>query len=84
MPIHPQTRRLLIAIIAWPAGILGAIILTMVWALLTAETCPPGEMCSQELKPASSTAVLLWLALAFGPGIYATWEWWRHRRRSPE
>jgi hypothetical protein len=80
MPIRPQTRRLLLAIIAWPAGIFGTIVLTIVWSLLTADQCPDGQMCSKELKPATSTSVLLWLALAFGPGIYATREWWKNRR----
>ena len=76
--LKPQTRRLLIAIAAWPAGILGAIVLGIVWSLITATPCD-GASCAQELKPASSTSVLLWLALAFGPGVFATREWWKHR-----
>jgi hypothetical protein len=79
MPLQPQTRRLLIAIAAWPAGILGAIAFVIVRALMTATPCEGGGPCVQELKPASSTSVLLWLALAFGPGIFATREWWKHR-----
>lgn len=79
MPLKPQTRRLLIAIAAWPAGILGTLALTIVWSLLTATPCAAGSTCAQELKPASSTSVLLWLALAFGPGILATRDWWKHR-----
>ena len=78
MPLKPQTRRLLIAIAAWPAGIIGAIVFAIVWSLVKATPCE-GGMCAQELKPASSTSVLLWLAMAFGPGIYATREWWTHR-----
>ena len=67
-----QIGRLLIAIVAWPAGILAAIVLLFV----------TGESCSGEcqLEAVSSTRLVLWLAVAFGPGILATRAWWKGRR----
>jgi hypothetical protein len=82
MALSPQTKRLLLAIVAWPAGIIGTVVLTFAWSLLTTPSCGEGP-CAQELKPMSLTTMGLFLAMAFGPGIYATREWWRHRGRGP-
>ena len=72
-------RRLLIAVIAWPAGFLAAIIVLVVRGL-TSE-CRGGGPCA--LEPVSWFNMVLWLAIAFGPGIIATHHWWTNRR-TPE
>jgi hypothetical protein len=71
--MHPSTRRLLRAIIAWPAGMATALVLVVV----TAPGCPAGEACALKPVPAWRIAVLLTVAL--GPGLYATLSWWRGR-----
>lgn len=76
MLFTPNVRRLLIAIIAWPAG-MGAAIAVLVFRAFTSD-CPRGQACA--LEPTSWTSILLWLALALGPGIVATRHWWKNRR----
>ena len=71
------------AIVAWPVGILGTLVLTIAWSFLTATPCEEGR-CAQNLEPMSLTSTVLFLAMAFGPGIYATREWWKHRGRDSE
>ena len=79
--MRPQTRRLFIAIGAWPAGILAAIVAAVVFSLATAEPCPPGPECVQGLEQASWAWNALWLAMAVLPGTLATRAWWNGRKR---
>jgi hypothetical protein len=66
-----------VAVLAWPAGI----ILAIVCAIALAPHC--GESpCA--LAPVPTWALVLQLALAFGPGIVATLWWRRGRRGRPE
>ena len=74
-----QLKRLLIAIAAWPAGMLAALLLLIVPALFGGSTCSAEGACAVELESASSTRFVLWLAVAFGPGIVATRAWWKGR-----
>lgn len=76
--MKPQLRRLLVAIIAWPAGILAALLVLIIPAFFDSP-CPPGPVCVQALEPTSWTRTILWLAIAFGPGVVATWTWWKGR-----
>jgi hypothetical protein len=71
-------RRLLIAILAWPAGIL----FTVGWTLLGADPapCAPGEVCALALEAVSVNDLVEFLTFALGPGIVATWYWWRNGR----
>lgn len=71
-------RRMLIAILAWPAGIL----FTVGWTLLGADPtpCPPGDVCAQALEAVSVNDLVEFLTFALGPGMVATWYWWRHGR----
>ena len=90
--MQPNIRRLLIAILAWPAGIVAAVLVLFMSAFFSPSDCTfhtkgaaepaPVEVadCSVELKPGSSINTILWLALAFGPGIVATRVWWKGRR----
>jgi hypothetical protein len=72
--MSPSTRRLVRAVVAWPAGIVAALVLVVV----TAPGCPAGAACALEPVPAWRIVVLLTIAL--GPGLYATMSWWRGRR----
>jgi hypothetical protein len=62
------------AIVAWPAGIVVALVLFV----MTAPSCPAGEACTLEPVPAWRIVALLTVAL--GPGLHATLSWWRGRR----
>ena len=65
-----------IALLAWPIGIVLAVVCSV--AL--------GPHCAQSpcaLEPVSLGETLLELALAFGPGVVATAQWWRGRRSPP-
>ena len=73
-----STRRLLLAIVAWPAGIIA----TLVWSLISAEpaACEPGvATCTVALKVVPLSEVLESFALAIAPGLFATIYWWRNR-----
>jgi hypothetical protein len=76
MTASSNFRRLLIAVIAWPAGFLAAIGV-LVYKGFTSD-CPDGGPCA--LEPTSWTNVILWLAIALGPGIIATHHWWTGRK----
>ncbi len=70
-------RRFLVALVAWPLGLAGA----LTYALARAgAACPAGAPCPLNTVPGSRVA--LWLALALGPGLLATWAWWRGWRAS--
>ena len=73
-------RRLLLAIIAWPAGFLAAI-LAMILKSVFFSGCRGGEACA--LEDVSWFKVLFWFAIAIGPGILATYHWWTNRRTRP-
>ena len=86
-----NVRRLLIAILAWPAGIVAALLLLFTSSFFSSSECTvhtkaaaelaPMESaeCSVELQSGSPTNTILWIALGFGPGIVATRAWWRGR-----
>lgn len=75
--MDPSGRRLLLAIVAWPAGI----IFTVAWTILGAEStpCAPGEACMMTEQVLSLNDIVEFLTFALGPGIVATWHWWRNR-----
>jgi hypothetical protein len=75
-----QLRRLMLAIVAWPAGMLAALVLLFL-PTLVANDCPPDVVCARSLESPSTTSIVLWLAVAFGPGILATRAWWKGRSR---
>jgi hypothetical protein len=75
-----STRRLLLAVLAWPAGFVAAV----VWMLASAppNPCDPGaSTCAMTATAASANQILEFLALAGAPGLFATIHWWRHRGR---
>ena len=77
--VRAQVRRLLIAIAAWPAGLIVAALVVFVPAFFDS-SCEPGTgACMKQLEPVSSTRFAIWLAIAFGPGILATRAWWKNR-----
>ena len=75
MALSPSTRRLLVAIVAWPAGVVAAIAVLIVQGIRS--DCVGGEPCA--LEPTSWIRIVLWLAIAFGPGVVATRNWWTKR-----
>ena len=89
--MKPNVRRLLIAVLAWPAGIVAALVVLFTSAFFSPSECTVATKaaaeagsvefadCSVELEPGSSTNTVLWLALAFGPGVVATRAWWKGR-----
>jgi hypothetical protein len=77
--VKPTSRRLLVAIVAWPAGLIAAVLLLFVPTPGDA-ACPPGEACALHLIP--TWKVLLWLCLACAPGVLATARWWKARHSS--
>jgi hypothetical protein len=80
MPLSSNFRLLLIAIIAWPAGFLAAIGVLVFKGVTSG--CRGGGPCA--LEQTSWMNVLLWLAIAVGPGIVATHHWWTHRKPRPD
>ena len=78
MALSPSTRRLLVAIVAWPAGLVAAIAVLIVQGIRS--DCVGGEACA--LEPTSWINIVLWLAIALGPGVLATRNWWTHRGRA--
>jgi hypothetical protein len=75
--VNPNLRRFLVALVAWPLGLAAALALAFGGARAT---CPAGEPCPLNTVP--EWRVALWLALALGPGLLATWAWWRGWRTS--
>jgi hypothetical protein len=71
-------RRLLIAVLAWPAGFLAAIGLLVIKGLASA--CRGGPCALEDI---SLLKMLFWIALALGPGIVATHHWWTNRKPRP-
>ena len=74
-----SVRRLLIAIAAWPAGLIVAILVLFVPALFDSSCGSEPGICMTQLERTSSIRFAIWLAIAFGPGILATRAWWKHR-----
>jgi hypothetical protein len=79
--MRPSLRRLIIAILAWPGGIVAAI----VWEIMQTPhaDCPPGPACAVALSPVPLDRIVLAFVIALGPGIVATSSWWR-RRHDPD
>jgi hypothetical protein len=75
--ISSNFRRLLLAIVAWPAGFLAAILALILKSVFSG--CRGGEACA--LEDVSWGKLLLWLTIALGPGIAATYHWWTNRTR---
>ena len=80
--MSPSTRRFLLALIAWPAGIVGTVLYVLLGA--TSTPCDPNGPCSVSLDVASTNEIIQFLTFAFGPGIIATWYWWKNRPRTPD
>lgn len=79
MNVH--LRRLLIAIAAWPLGIVAALVLLFI-PLPWDTPCPPNQPC--ELREAPLWRTVAWLCIAFGPGVLATRAWWQGRSDASE
>jgi hypothetical protein len=86
--VQTQQRRLMLPILAWPAGMVLAGLCLVALAFLDAQaTCPPTadaglSTCGREPGPWWHSVLLLICLL--GPGLYATWHWWRGRRSTTE
>lgn len=85
-----QIQRALIAVAAWPLGL----VLALLWFLVSSDPsdCVTTQSGGGEYVVATATCTLapmpwwqfaLLLALAFGPGIMATRAYWKGRRSAP-
>jgi hypothetical protein len=75
----------LLAIVAWPAGIVAAFVWLFVFASpgseCTETTTEGGSVrtCASALEPMPSGSLVWFVAIAFGPGVLATRAWWKGR-----
>jgi len=74
-------RRLVVAVLAWPAGVLAAVILAVALPLL-GSAGPPCVDGPCALQPAPMWENVLLLLAALGPGLVATAVWWSRRGAS--
>ena len=72
-------KRLVLAVVAWPAGLIAALIREV--ATSHSGACRAGESCLAAARMISANELAEFLVLALGPGIVATLYWWRGRRR---
>lgn len=61
-----------VALLAWPGGILLAVVVSVALA-------PSCHAAACQLEPVPSWQTLLELALGLGPGVVATARWWYSR-----
>jgi hypothetical protein len=66
--------RALLAVLAWPLGIVPAVAFTIIMS----PHCSGGQACALEPVPRWQEAVTV--ALLVAPGLLATIWWWRGRR----
>ena len=84
-----MTRRsiqLALTILAWPAGIVFALVLFLATGIPSSTTGSPASgsvrsVALIEAQPIGMTSVLLWGLVALGPGIVATIFYWITRPR---
>ena len=71
---NPRPMRGLLAILAWPLGIVPA----FAFMILASPHGPSGQACA--LEPMARWQELVMLALLVTPGVLVTTWWWRGRR----
>jgi hypothetical protein len=70
-------RGVLKVLLAWLVGPPLAFVVLFLWPAFS--LCPTGQACA--LEPVPLWRMVLAVLVLFGPGWFATREWWRTRRR---